>query len=65
MPAAGYRFLDKVPTTMSRRLEKLKRVEEAKAPKDRLVNRDWDDKVQKKIGILNTVRQRWALQVSV
>jgi len=58
MPAAGYRFPDRAPAAMSKRLEKLKRVEEAKAPKDRLVNRDWDDEVQKKIGILNAIKQR-------
>ena len=58
MPAAGHRFPDRAPAAMSRRLEKLKRIDEAKAPEDRLVNRDWDDEVQKKIGILNAVRQR-------
>ncbi len=47
---------------MSKRLEKLKRVEEAKAPEDRLVNRH---EVQKAIGILNAIRQRRASQISI
>ena len=58
MPAAGYKFPDRAPVAMSRRLEKLKRVEEAKVPEDRLVNRDWDDEVQRKIGVLNAIRLR-------
>ena len=58
MPPAGYRFPDSASAAMSRRLGKLERVEEAKAPEDRLVNREWDDEVTRKISVLNAIRQR-------
>ncbi|KAK0119748.1 hypothetical protein ONS95_011183 [Cadophora gregata] len=58
MPPAGFQFPDRAAATMAKRLEKLKRVEEAKPPEDRIVNRDWDDEVQKKIGMLEAIRQR-------
>lgn len=44
----------------SKRAKKLAAIEAAKDPQDRLVNRDWDDEVQRKIGILTLNQQNRA-----